>query len=147
MNLLKKELKFERLSFFYWTAGLALTVFLSMMAYPIMKDTGQDFTVFLEAMPKVLLVLFGMFVVVQVKIFFLSRKMVLGIGTKFFEEMRNDRFLCSTRFICSEQLFDQCKETLMLVVDLCNPDAVQSTPGDHMGLWYHQNGVSKIDVL
>lgn len=60
MNLLKKELKFERLSFFYWTAGLALTVFLSMMAYPIMKDTGQDFTVFLEAMPKVLLVLFGM---------------------------------------------------------------------------------------
>lgn len=60
MNLFKKELKFERLSFFYWTAGLSLTVFLSMMAYPIMKDTGQDFTVFLEAMPKALLVLFGM---------------------------------------------------------------------------------------
>lgn len=60
MNLLKKELKFERHSFFYWAAGLSLTVFLSMMAYPIMKGTGQDFSVFLETMPKALLVLFGM---------------------------------------------------------------------------------------
>lgn len=60
MNLLSKELKFERLSFLYWTAGLTMTVFFSMMAYPVMRDTGQDFNVFLEAMPKALLVLFGM---------------------------------------------------------------------------------------
>lgn len=60
MNLLKKELKFERLMFLYWTLGLSLTVFLSMMAYPVMKNSGQDFSVFLDAMPKALLVLFGM---------------------------------------------------------------------------------------
>lgn len=60
MNLLKKELKSERISFLYWMLGLTATVFLSMMAYPVMKGTGQDFSVFLEAMPKALLVLFGM---------------------------------------------------------------------------------------
>lgn len=60
LTLYKKELFFEKMTFLYWSVGLSLMIFFSMMAYPIMKSSAQDLSIFMEAMPKSLLALFGM---------------------------------------------------------------------------------------
>jgi len=60
MNIYKRELKSESKSIFYWTSGIGLMLVLSMIAFPMMTDSGVDITNFMDAMPRTLMVLFGM---------------------------------------------------------------------------------------
>lgn len=60
MNIFKRELRSESKSIFYWTSGIGLMLVLSMIAFPMMIDSGVDITNFMDAMPRTLMVLFGM---------------------------------------------------------------------------------------
>lgn len=60
MNIYKRELQSEAKSIFYWTSGIGLMLVLSMIAFPMMTDSGVDITNFMDAMPRSLMILFGM---------------------------------------------------------------------------------------
>ena len=60
MNLYKRELRSETKGILYWILGTGLMLFASMASFPMMTDSGVDMTEFMDAMPKSLMVLFGM---------------------------------------------------------------------------------------
>lgn len=60
MNIYKRELQSESKSIFYWTSGIGLMLVLSMIAFPMMTDSGVDITNFMDSMPRTLMIIFGM---------------------------------------------------------------------------------------
>lgn len=60
MNIFKRELRSESKSIFYWTSGIGLMLVFSMIAFPMMTDSGVDITNFMDAMPRTLMIIFGM---------------------------------------------------------------------------------------
>jgi ABC-2 type transport system permease protein len=60
MNIYKREMRSEMKGILYWILGTGLTLFASMSEFLMITDSGVDITDFMDAMPKSLMVLFGM---------------------------------------------------------------------------------------
>ena len=60
MNIYKRELKSERKGLLFWILGIGLTLFAGMSEFLLFSDSGVNITEFMNAMPRSLMVLFGM---------------------------------------------------------------------------------------
>ncbi|MFH5837138.1 ABC transporter permease subunit [Proteiniclasticum sp. C24MP] len=60
MNIYKRELRSEAKGIFFWILGTGFVLFVSMSEFLLITDSGIDITDFMDAMPRSLMVLFGM---------------------------------------------------------------------------------------
>lgn len=60
MNVYKRELRSEIRSILFWILGTGLTLFAGMSEFLLIKDSGVNISDFMDAMPRSLMVLFGM---------------------------------------------------------------------------------------
>lgn len=60
MNVYKRELRSEAKGIFFWILGTGFTLFVSMSEFLLITDSGIDISDFMDAMPRSLMVLFGM---------------------------------------------------------------------------------------
>ena len=60
MNIYKRELKSELKSILYWIFGVGFLLVPSMITFPMMDQSGVDITDFMDSMPRILMILFGM---------------------------------------------------------------------------------------